>query len=96
MQQDLIASGAEGLYRPAHNLSLAQTTVPPCLKALTIHGCPKRNTTSSLVNFHPVVLTPFVIKCFENLVKSHVIRGPCKLNPHKFTHRDNRGCRSHC
>lgn len=42
MQQDLIASGAEGLYRPAHSLSLAQTTVPPCLKASTIHACPKK------------------------------------------------------
>ncbi|KAK3518498.1 hypothetical protein QTP70_001480 [Hemibagrus guttatus] len=73
------------------NLSLAQATVPTCLKTTTIIPMPKHSSAECLNNFRPVALTPIVMKCFEKLVLSHLIVClPPTLDPHQFAYRLNR------
>ncbi|KAK3565947.1 hypothetical protein QTP86_023272 [Hemibagrus guttatus] len=55
------------------NLSLAQATVPTCLKTTAIIPVPKHSSAECLNDFSPVAFTPIVMKCFEKLVLSHLI-----------------------
>lgn len=57
-----------GVFTGIFNQSLAQSTVPPCLKSSTIVPLPKRLRISSL-DYLPVAFTPVVMKCFEKLVR---------------------------
>ncbi|KAI4904828.1 hypothetical protein NFI96_006812 [Prochilodus magdalenae] len=54
------------------NLSLAQSFVPSCFKTTTIVPLPKKSVVTCLNDYHPVVLTPIVMKCFERIVMSHI------------------------
>lgn len=62
--------------------TLAQTTVPPCLKSSTIVPLPKKQHIISFNDYRQVALTPVRIKCFEKLVRS--------LDFHQFAYRVNR------
>lgn len=66
-----------GLLTDILNYSLHQAVVPSCFKTDTIilvpKNVPKNNTTSSLNDYRLVALTPIMIKCFERLVKDHII-----------------------
>ncbi|KAK3540078.1 hypothetical protein QTP70_025654 [Hemibagrus guttatus] len=58
------------VFTDIFNVSLAQATVPTCLKTTTIIPVPKHYSAECLNDFHPVALTPIVMKCFEKLVLS--------------------------
>ncbi|KAF7707231.1 hypothetical protein HF521_018449, partial [Silurus meridionalis] len=71
--------------------TVAQVTVPTCLKTTTIIPVPKHSAAKCLNDFHPVALTPIAIKCFEKLVLNHLTAGlPPTLDPHQFAYRPNR------
>ncbi|XP_047461604.1 uncharacterized protein LOC125020298 [Mugil cephalus] len=53
------------------NLSLAQAVILTCLKSASIIPLPEE-VTHNLNDFHPVALTPVIIKCFERLVVQHI------------------------
>ena len=55
------------------NTSLSLAVVPSCFKTATIIPVPKKPTISSLNDYRPVALTPIMMKCFERLVKDHII-----------------------
>lgn len=80
-----------GVFTRIFNLSLEQSTVPTCLKSSTIVPLPKKTHISSYNDYRPVALTPVVMKCFEKLVRSHIIGSlPRDLDPHQFAYRANR------
>ncbi len=80
-----------GVFTKIFNQSLAQSTVPSCLKSSTIVPLPKKAHISSLNDYRPVALTPVVMKCFEKLVRSHITAAlPRTLDPHQFAYRANR------
>ncbi|KAI5608469.1 gastrula zinc finger protein XlCGF28.1-like [Silurus asotus] len=60
------------LFTDIFNLSLAQATVPTCLKTTTIVPVPKHSAAKCLNDFCPVALTPISMKCFEKLVLNHL------------------------
>ncbi|KAK3536026.1 hypothetical protein QTP70_025280, partial [Hemibagrus guttatus] len=79
------------VFTDIFNLSLAQATVPKCLKTTTIIPVPKHSSAECLNNFHRVALTPIVMKCFEKLVLCQLIAClPPTLDPHQFAYRPNR------
>ena len=46
---------------------------------------------SCLNDYHPVALKPITMKCFEKLVRSHIISSmPPRLDPHQFAYRAHR------
>ncbi|KAK5870472.1 hypothetical protein PBY51_003414 [Eleginops maclovinus] len=61
-----------GVFTKIFNQSLSQAVVPSCLMISTIIPVPKKNTISCLNDYQPVALTPITMKCFENLVRSHI------------------------
>ena len=80
-----------GVLTKIFNRSLSQAIVPPCLKTSTIIPVPKKSTVSCLNDYRPVALTPITMKCFEKLVRSHIISSmPPRLDPHQFAYRANR------
>ncbi|CAJ1076957.1 uncharacterized protein LOC125983400 [Xyrichtys novacula] len=94
-----------GVFTRIFNQSLAESSVPPCLKSSIIVPLPKKPQISSLNDYRPVALTPVVMKCFEKLVRGHItshlpksldVRGhitshlPKSLDPHQFAYRANR------
>ncbi|KAM3842547.1 uncharacterized protein ACN63O_022346, partial [Diretmus argenteus] len=80
-----------GVFTRIFNQSLAQSTVPPCLKSSTIVPLPKKRHISSLNDYRPVALTPVVVKCFEKLVWGHITSLlPRGFDPHQFAYRANR------
>ncbi|KAK3539364.1 hypothetical protein QTP70_003850 [Hemibagrus guttatus] len=84
---DQLAQVFTGIF----NLSLAQATVPTCLKTTTIIPVPKHSSAECLNDFRPGALTSIVMKCFEKLVLSHLIAClPPTLDPHQFAYRPNR------
>ncbi|KAK3564378.1 hypothetical protein QTP86_017317 [Hemibagrus guttatus] len=83
-QQRVCADQLVQVFTDIFNLSLAQATVPTCLKTTTIIPVPKHSSAEFLNDFHPVALNPIVMKCFEKLVLSHLIA--C-LPPHQFAYR---------
>ncbi|KAI5085621.1 gastrula zinc finger protein XlCGF28.1-like, partial [Silurus meridionalis] len=54
------------------NISLSSATVPTCLKTTTIIPMPKKSTLSCLNDYHPIALTPIVMKCCERRVMRHI------------------------
>ena len=80
-----------GVFTRIFNQSLAQSTVPLCLKSSTIVPLPKKRHISSLNDYRPVALTPVVMKCFEKLVRGHITSLlPRGFDPHQFAYRANR------
>ncbi|KAL0199254.1 hypothetical protein M9458_007794, partial [Cirrhinus mrigala] len=80
-----------GIFTKIFNQSLAQSTVPPCLKSSIIVPLPKKPHISSLNDYRPVALTPVVMKCFEKLVRRHITAAlPRSLDSHQFAYRENR------
>ena len=79
-----------GVMCDIFNTSLAQATVPTCLKTSTIIPVPKVQTVTCLNDCIPVALTP-IIKTFERVVMSHIknsinITSDC----HQYAYRQNR------
>lgn len=70
-----------GVLTDIFNISLSQAVVPPCLKTATIIPVPKKPTISSLNDYRPVALTSIIMKCFERLVKNHMVS---RLPPHSI------------
>lgn len=60
------------VFTTIFNLSLAQVTIPACLKSAIIITIPKKPATNQLNNFRPVALTPIITKCLEQLVLRHI------------------------
>lgn len=80
-----------GVFTSIFNQSLSQCSIPPCLKSSTIIPLPKKNNISSLSDYRPVALTPIIMKCFEKLVRGHILSClPPTLDPHQFAYRANR------
>ena len=74
-----------GILTKIFNQSLAQSTVPPCLKSSTIVPLPKKPHISGFNDYRPVALTPVVMKCFEKLVRSHITAAlPRSLDPRQL------------
>ncbi|KAL0153065.1 hypothetical protein M9458_051664 [Cirrhinus mrigala] len=48
------------------NTSLSQAVVPTCLKSTSIIPVPKKSPVSCLNDYHPIALTPIMMKCFES------------------------------
>lgn len=73
-----------GVFTGVFNRSLAEASVPSCLKSPTIMPVPPKKTTiNSLNDYRPVALTPVIMKCLEKLVRSHIIQGLSpRLDPH--------------
>lgn len=79
------------VFTKIFNLSLAQATIPSCLKTSIIIPVPKKPSPSSLNDYRPVALTSVVMKCFERLVLKHIKTSlPSTLDPHQFAYRANR------
>ncbi len=71
--------------------SLSQATVPLCLKSATIVPLQKKTVISSLNDYRPIALTPVIMKCFERLVRTHIISHlPPGFDPYQFAYRVNR------
>ncbi|KAK3534913.1 hypothetical protein QTP70_001994 [Hemibagrus guttatus] len=50
----------------------------------------KKSTVSCLSDYHPVTLTPIVMKCFERLIMRHIkTQLPPSLDPLQFAYRPN-------
>lgn len=79
-----------GVLTDIFNSSQHRAVVPSCFKTVTIIPVPKNNTTSSLNDYRPVALTPVMMKCFERLVKDHIIsRLPSAFDQYQFNYRPN-------
>ncbi|XP_072923421.1 uncharacterized protein [Hemitrygon akajei] len=64
------------------NISLSQAIVPRCFKTSTIIPVAKKSVVACLNDYHPVALTPVVMKCFEQLGKPHITASlPSSLDP---------------
>ncbi len=73
------------------NTSLSQAVIPTCLKSTTIIPVPKKSPVSCLNNYHPIALTPIIMKCFERLVMHNIKTSlPNRLDPLQFAYRPNR------
>src|SRR4029434_10740693 len=73
------------------NMSLAHAAVPTCFKTSSIVPVPKHSTAASLNDFHPVALTPTIMKCFERLVLAHLKTClPPTLDSLQLTYRQNK------
>ncbi len=73
------------------NTSLSQAVVPTCLKSTTIIPVPKKSPVSCLNDYHPIALTPIIMKCFERLVMQKIKTSlPNTLDPLQFAFRPNR------
>lgn len=63
-----------------------QMVFPAGLKLATIVPLPK-NTVSCLNDFRSITLTPFIIKCLERLIISHIRPDiPADLHQHQFAY----------
>ncbi len=79
------------VFTDIFNISLSQAVVPTCFKAITIIPVPKKSSPSYFNDYHPVALTPILIKCFERLVMHHIKSVlPPSLDPFQFAYRPNR------
>uniref|UniRef100_A0A3B5PZ90 Reverse transcriptase domain-containing protein n=1 Tax=Xiphophorus maculatus TaxID=8083 RepID=A0A3B5PZ90_XIPMA len=80
-----------GVLTDIFNTSLDQATVPACLKTASIIPVPKKPQVTSFNDYRPVALTPIMMKCFERLVKEHIVsRLPSTFDPFQFAYRRNR------
>ncbi|KAK3507180.1 hypothetical protein QTP70_009516 [Hemibagrus guttatus] len=79
------------VFTDIFNISLSSNVIPTCLKTTTIVPMPKKSTVSCLNYYHPVALTPIMIKCFGRLVMRHIkTQLPPSLDPLQFAYRPNR------
>ena len=79
------------VFTTIFNLSLTQSTLPACLKSATIIPVPKKLTTVSHKEYHPVALTPIITKCLEGLVFNHIRSClPPSFDLHQFAYRVDR------
>eukprot|EP00061_Rhincodon_typus_P011399 g36370.t1 len=53
------------------NLSLLQAKVPTCFNKTIIIPVPKKTNATCLNDYHPIVLTSIIMKCFGKLVMIH-------------------------
>ncbi|KAK3564063.1 hypothetical protein QTP86_007519 [Hemibagrus guttatus] len=53
------------VFTDTFNISLSSAIVPTCLKTMTIVPVPKKSTVSCLDDYHPIALTPIVMKSFQ-------------------------------
>ncbi|XP_068507038.1 tRNA-specific adenosine deaminase 1 isoform X3 [Syngnathus scovelli] len=81
-----------GVFTDIFNISLQQAIVPSCFKAATIVPVPKKPARSCFNEYHPVALTPIIMKCFERLVMEHIrsILPPPTIDPFQFAYRAKR------
>ncbi|KAK3539813.1 hypothetical protein QTP70_013299 [Hemibagrus guttatus] len=79
------------VFTDIFNISLSSAIVPTCIKTATIIPVPKKSPVSCLNDYHPVALTPIIMKCFERLVMRQ-IKDLLKLSldPMQFAYRPNR------
>ncbi|KAK3537588.1 hypothetical protein QTP70_016402 [Hemibagrus guttatus] len=79
------------VFTDVFNISLSSAVVPTCLKRTTIVPVLEKSTVSCLNDYHPVALTPIVMKCFERLVMRHIkTQLPPSLDPLQFVSCLNR------
>ncbi|KAK3525743.1 hypothetical protein QTP70_007391 [Hemibagrus guttatus] len=52
------------VFTDIFNISLGSGIIPTCLKATTIIPVPKNSPVSCLNVYHPIALTPIIMKCF--------------------------------
>ena len=79
------------VFTTIFNLSLANSTVPTCLKRSSIIPVPKTSSPACLNDYRPVALTSVVMKCFERLIKNYICSSlPPTLDPLQFAYRHNR------
>ncbi|KAK3528503.1 hypothetical protein QTP70_000581 [Hemibagrus guttatus] len=79
------------VFTDIFNISLSSTVVPMCLKTTTIIPVPKKSPVSCLNDYHPVALTPIIMKCFERLVMRQIkYLLPPSLDPMQFAYHPNR------
>ncbi|KAK3548885.1 hypothetical protein QTP70_021251 [Hemibagrus guttatus] len=79
------------VFTDIFNISLSSTIVPTCLKTTTIIPVPKKYPVSCLNDYHPVALTPIIMKCFEKFVMRQIKDLlPPSLDPMQFVYRPNR------
>ncbi len=64
------------VFTDIFNISLSQAVVPTCFKATTIIPVSKNSSPSCFNDYHPVALTPILMKCFERLVMHHIKSAP--------------------
>lgn len=80
-----------GVFTDIFNCSLQQAVVHTGLKSSTIVPVPKKSAVSCLNDYHPVALTPVIIKCFERFILSHIKDIiSTDLDSHQFAYRGNR------
>ena len=78
-----------GVFTKIFNQSLSRSTVPSCQKSST--PLPKKTNITALNDYQPVALTSVVMKCFEKLVRSHIMSfHPPTFDSHQFAYRANR------
>lgn len=79
------------VFTDIFNTSLSKAVVPTCFKATTIIPVPKKPSPSCHNDYHPVALTPIMMKCFERLVMQHIKSSlhPA-LDPYQFAYWSNR------
>lgn len=72
--------------------SLDQHIVPRLWKTSIIIPVPKVPRPSDKNHFRPVALTPLAMKCFERIVKQHIIeQTQSQLDPFQFAYQCNKG-----
>ena len=81
-----------GVFTKIFNQSLSQAAVPRLPEVLHNRPTPEEeHTIGSLNDYRPVALTPVIMKCFEKLVRTHIVSNlPPRLDPHQFAYRANR------
>ncbi|KAK3538654.1 hypothetical protein QTP86_010983 [Hemibagrus guttatus] len=78
------------VFTDIFNISLTSAVAPTCLKRTTIVPMPEKSTVSCLNDYHPVALTPTMMKCFEMLVMKHIkTQLPPSLDSLQFAYHPN-------
>lgn len=69
------------------NTSLSQAIVPSCLKTSTIVP----SSVSCLNDYHPIALTPIIMKSFEKLISTRIKKSiNITSDSHQYAYRQNR------
>ncbi|KAK3540665.1 hypothetical protein QTP70_034523 [Hemibagrus guttatus] len=77
-------------FTDVFNMSQSSAIVPTCLKTTTIIPVLKKSPVSCLNDYHPVALTPIIMKCFERLFMRHIKNLlPPSLDTMQFAYRPN-------
>jgi hypothetical protein len=80
-----------GVFTDIFSLSLSQSAVPTCFKISAIVPVSKKAKVTELNDYCPLALTSVIIKCFERLVKDHIISTlPDTLDPLQIAYRPKR------